>query len=440
MRLGRPSPGQDASAALGFMGAACWACLIASGFYADGAGRTLIAVGAIALGPIMMILFAALAVREARGARRFAERIAGLTETASFAPSRELVAETHELTQSLRAEMEALDAVVLTTAKRLNAFEQGLRADGGVLARALVDDLKTMGHVRQELNSEAMAVGEAIGRHVSVLRETSEQVREEAAAAHAAVGAQVEAFGAVSATLGARSAEFAAAADLTTGSASRLDAAVEKALKALAHATSITNTARKSAEEAAFVAQEAAGAVRGATRTAIAEARDATKRLRSNSGMGRPVLPRLFGGLTKTDNLAPPALKTEAPRGEVIELLRPAKAKLAKDAPFASRPISLADIAEASGVDLLEALGSDDLDLIARAARDGADARRDAVRRAAVIPVRKISIFLRRDAGARRDAEALRREPGRALGAPTDDAGLRRKLASAYLLIDTVLG
>jgi hypothetical protein len=54
--------------------------------------------------------------------------------------------------------------------------------------------------------------------------------------------------------------------------------------------------------------------------------------------------------------------------------------------------------------------------------------------------MRRISAYLRRDAGARRDAEALRRQPARALGAVTDEAGRRRNLASAYLLIDAVLG
>jgi hypothetical protein len=151
----------------------------------------------------------------------------------------------------------------------------------------------------------------------------------------------------------------------------------------------------------------------------------------------RPVLPRLFGGFAKAGDLAPPPAKAEPARGEVIALRPPAKAP---PAPFANRPINLADIAEASGVDLLDALSTEALDSIAHAARDGAEARRECVRRAALIPVRKISIHLRRDAGARRDAEALRRAPAEALGAPDDAPVLRRKLASAYLLIDAALG
>ena len=234
MRTARPKPKQVLSAtALAFAGAACWACLVGAASVAKEPGRTLILYGALGFGPAMLIFFAALAAREATRARIIATRIAGLTETTLIAPSPESIARTRDLAQTLREEIQALDAVVRTTAHRLDAFENGLRADGGLLARALVDDINTMGRVRQELNEGALAVGEAIGRHVAALRETSAQVREETTAAAETFGAQLQAFGAISATLGARSAEFAAAANASTGSAQKLDAAVDKALQTM---------------------------------------------------------------------------------------------------------------------------------------------------------------------------------------------------------------
>jgi hypothetical protein len=420
---------------------------------------SVIVSAALGLGPITLILFASLAAREASGARIAAEQVLALSEATHMTPSIDAVVQTRDLAAALREEVEALDSIVLVTARRLDAFENGLRADGGLIARALAEDVETMGRVRADLSAETAAIGDAVRTHVTQLRETSALMREETSVAVAALDSQVKVFGDVSAKIGQRSAEFAAAAADSVNGSAQFNAAIEKALDALAHATSLTDSARKSAEDAALVAQEAAGAVRGVTRSAIAEAREAAKQIRAEAGAfvsaaAAPVaaafsLPRIISGGGRSANVTPPIPK---PIAEIKAQVASAAAAKPKPAPAVTptpiapapsnddAPLSLADIVEASGLAITDILCADALDHIAQAAKRGPDARRAMVRAQAPDALRRISAHLRRDAHARREAEALRREPARALGGANESEARRRDLASAFLLIDTVLG
>ncbi len=421
---------------------------------------SVIASAALGLGPITLILFASLAAREASGARIAAEQVLALSEATHMTPSIDAVVQTRDLAAALREEVEALDSIVLVTARRLDAFENGLRADGGLIARALAEDVETMGRVRADLSAETAAIGDAVRTHVTQLRETSALMREETSVAVAALDSQMKVFGDVSAKIGQRSAEFAAAAADSVNGSAQFNAAIEKALDALAHATSLTDSARKSAEDAALVAQEAAGAVRGVTRSAIAEAREAAKQIRAEAGAlvsaaAAPIaaafsLPRIISGGGRSANVTPPIAKPIAEiKAQVASAAAAAKPKPAPAltptpiAPAPSNddaPLSLADIVEASGLTITDILCADALDHIAQAAKRGPDARRAMVRAQAPDALRRISAYLRRDAHARREAETLRREPARALGGANESEARRRDLASAFLLIDTVLG
>ena len=241
----------DRATWLGYLCAVAWlAVVLSTGYAYFGVAMfqvpTVMALGAVGMGPVVFILMGALAARDAARARGLAVRIARLAEDGFNSPLTQSATDARELAASLRGEVEALDSIVHVTARRLDAFEGGLREDGGVLARALADDIETMGQVRQTLNAETNAIGDAIGRHVAALRETTALVGAETRTAAAALETQLEAFGEASARIGARSAEFAAAAAHSAGSAHKLDAAVEKALQALAHATSLTESAPRS--------------------------------------------------------------------------------------------------------------------------------------------------------------------------------------------------
>ena len=163
---------------LGFGCAGGWALLIAILYFTNFGGAAahvpmILAFCAAALGPIVLILFSALAARDAARANSTVERVMAITETAAIAPSAEMIEDTRELAAALRTEVEALDTVVHIAAKRLDAFEHGLRQDGGVIARALAVDIETMGRVREDLNAQTIAVGDAIARHVEALRAPS---------------------------------------------------------------------------------------------------------------------------------------------------------------------------------------------------------------------------------------------------------------------------
>ena len=370
---------------LGFACAGGWALLIAVAYFANLNGPTaripvFMAFAAAALGPIVLIMFAALAAREAARASARMARIAAIANSAAIAPNADQIDDTRELAAALRDEVANLDAIVVTTAKRLGAFEKGLREDGGVIARALAADVETIGRTRAELSAETMAVGEAVARHVEALRDATA----ETAGAAATLNAQIEAFGAVSAKIGARSAEFAAAVGQSSGASGKLEAAIEKAFSALAQATAMAP--KPSAK----------------------------------------IVPLKLQGPAKAENVAPPAQSS----GAVIAMKRAAPSE-ARD---------LTAIVSASGVSLEDTLNAYALERIARAAVHGADARRQAVRSAAPQTMRKLSAYLRSDAEARREAETLRRAPTRAIGAETESETRRRDLASAYLLIDAVLG
>jgi len=89
-----------------------------------------------------------------------------------------------------------------------------------------------------------------------------------------------------------------------------------------------------------------------------------------------------------------------------------------------------------SGVDVDEVLAATDLDMIARASRHGASARRDAVMDAAPVAVNRIARHMRRHAGALAVAQAFRARPELA---KSEKKGQASDLVRAYLLIDAAL-
>ncbi len=89
-----------------------------------------------------------------------------------------------------------------------------------------------------------------------------------------------------------------------------------------------------------------------------------------------------------------------------------------------------------AGVDVEEVLSAADLDTIARASRQGAAARREAVLVAAPVAVNRIGRHLRRHTGAQAVAQAFRARPDLA---KSEKKGQASELVRAYLLIDAAL-
>jgi hypothetical protein len=337
----------------------------------------------------------------------------------------------------LRADIMALDQVVVGASQRLDHYAAGLRRDGAVLARALKSDVESLRALRAELNAEASALAGAFEANTQALRGVTAELKSEASAANQAVTAQIATFGEAFAKIGARSAEFAAAARTTEKTAATFDTAVTKALDALAHATSLTDSARRATEDSALLAGQAARAVRDTTARAVAEAREAARMIRTQGRIveSEPANDVAFSGQHSAENIKPPRrtvipfFKPKAPK--------PAEAPAPMPAPANDYSATLADIVRLAGVEASYALSPADLAHIAYAGRGGVEARRNAVRTVARDDMRRLSSTLRTSADARRAAEILRRRP--ALG-DGYDPDTKRDLMSAYLLVDAALG
>lgn len=94
------------------------------------------------------------------------------------------------------------------------------------------------------------------------------------------------------------------------------------------------------------------------------------------------------------------------------------------------------DLVTEAGVDLEEVLAATDLDQIARASRQGAAARRQAVLDAAPVAVNRIGRHVRRHSGAQAVAQAFRTRPDLA---KSEKKAQSSELVRAYLLIDAAL-
>jgi hypothetical protein len=94
------------------------------------------------------------------------------------------------------------------------------------------------------------------------------------------------------------------------------------------------------------------------------------------------------------------------------------------------------ELATEAGVDLCDVLNAADLDSVARASRQGSDARRQAVADAAPVAVNRIARHVKRHSGARAVAQAYRARPDLA---KSDKKAQGQELVRAYLLIDAAL-
>ncbi len=191
--------------------------------------------------------------------------------------------------------------------------------------------------------------------------------------------------------------------------------------------------ARSLAADIARLSQPGPGPTREAAHAGFAAQWNAVKRASAAAEAdAEPALALTLAGRGAPENLAPPA-PPPPPR-------RAAAVKTSPEQGLFQQ--SLPDLVAAAGADPATALSTAALDAIARAAAQGPEARRACVRAAAPETVRALSAYLRRDARARACAEALRREPAKALkpSGPQRTGPAGRAQTCAYLLVDAVLG
>lgn len=148
---------------------------------------------------------------------------------------------------------------------------------------------------------------------------------------------------------------------------------------------------------------------------------------------------RMFKGFGGWGNFMPAREAAELPLAanesaeDLFDLVDFGEAKQTPDAMLQNDAVEL--VIEA-GVDVDDVLAAAELDLIARASRHGATARRDAVMDAAPVAVNRIARHMRRHAGALAVAQAFRARPDLA---KSEKKGQASDLVRAYLLIDAAL-
>jgi hypothetical protein len=251
---------------------------------------------AVAIGPALLILFAASAAREAKRVRTETIRLARLA-TEALAPVETVEGRARNLGQTVRAEIGALQTVVETAlgrfaeleaaaARNAVVFDQAVSnaKDGaGVLSATLQSERVAFEDLTTELRNQSDVLGENVGRQIRLMREASRLVRQEYVAADETLQAHLATFTASAAVMAERTEAIDAAATATTMASQRLDNTIVKSLDALAQATTLTDTARQSAENATLAANATASAVRETTQRAVADARRVAHMIRTET-------------------------------------------------------------------------------------------------------------------------------------------------------------
>jgi hypothetical protein len=269
-------------------------------------------------------------------------------------------------------------------------------------------------------------------------------------------------------------------------------------LEGLSEATRLSETARRSTEQAVTAANDTAGALRETTRAAVFEAKRAAQLIRAETasmqqaandtlaklqqsatsaraasresqaasverrlgafataaGAKRSVREERVAVRTDAQPQArgTPVREAQAPQGGRVfsnwaNFMPPQQSQPAKPVlnyvdreidrdPDALLQSDALDLLADAGVDLHDALHANDLDRIARKAREGATARRRAVVDATPGAVSRLARHLKRDVTATNIAKSFRARPDLT---ESDDAQEAGDLVRAFLLIDAAL-
>lgn len=150
---------------------------------------------------------------------------------------------------------------------------------------------------------------------------------------------------------------------------------------------------------------------------------------------------RLFKGFGGWSNFMPPredkmpeAANEQFDDGALFDLVDFGERK--SQSPDQMLQTDAVELVTEAGVDIEEVLSPADLDAIARASRQGAGARREAVLLAAPVAVNRIGRHVRRHTGANAVAQAFRARPDLA---KSEKKAQGSELVRAYLLIDAAL-
>jgi hypothetical protein len=256
----------------------------------------LVGIGAVAIAPAILILFAAAAAREARRVRLETLHLSRLASDA-LAPTEDVEDRARTLGETVRAEIGALQTVVETALDRFAAleaaaarnalvFDQAVASakDGaGILSATLQNERLAFEDLTTELRQQSDVLGENVSRHIKLMREASRLVRQEYVAADETLQAHLATFTASATLMAQRTEAMDAAAAATQAAAARLDGTIVNALDALTQATTLTDTARQSAENATLAANATASAVRETTQRAVADARRVAHMIRTET-------------------------------------------------------------------------------------------------------------------------------------------------------------
>lgn len=367
------------------------------------------------------------------------------------------------------------------------------------MTAALRGEREALLSVNADLRGQTEAVAENIGRQVRLMREASKIVKSEIVAAEAALEAHAQRFSETASAVAEQTESFQDVADHAASVASSLNGTLAEMLDSMSEATRLADAARKSSEQAVMAANHTAGALRETTRTAVEEAQraaqmmrvetqaiqnsaaDTLAQLRDAAYAARAASEESQAAANRHAATAEKRTRREAPATlfAAAEAARTRRGERAPEAPqrrhfmgfgnwgnfsahtpqdsnpttanehtdlmsFArEEPALRIDLRDEAlelvldaGVALDDVLRTSDLERIARCSRDGASARRAAVRDAAPGAVIRIARYVRHNTKAHKVANEFRARPDLAKSEGKQE---NSSLVRAYLLIDAAL-
>ncbi|MBL8551980.1 MAG: hypothetical protein JNJ73_18475 [Hyphomonadaceae bacterium] len=250
---------------------------------------------ALALGPTILIWLGAAAVGEAARAGKLAYALTKIAREAVLPTDEETQA--HNLTHSVRSEIERLNAALDEARTRLESLEGQTARQAQAFSKTIstaVDGasvfLETMSRERaafvdlnEELKGQTEIMAQNVSRQVRLMRETSKLVKSELGDAQDTLRSHLETLSDSTSSVADRTRQLNDAAANAVEASGRLDETVGGALDSLVEATKLTDAARKSTETAVHAANVTANAVRDTTQRAIHDAKRAAELIRAET-------------------------------------------------------------------------------------------------------------------------------------------------------------
>lgn len=456
------------------------------------------ALAAGVFGPALLFWAASSAAGDAASARKLTLELARLAH-ASHLPLAMGGAEARQLGSAVREELNTLCEAVSDAMGRLASLEDSAKRSAALfgaathesqdqvaaMTAALRREREALMSINGELREQSEAVGETVSRQVRLMREASKIVKSEVAAAEAALQSHLQRFTDSAGAVAEQTDAFHEAAEQAASVTASLTDTLADMLDSMSEATRLADAARKSSEQAVMIANDTAGALRETTRSAVFEAQRAAQLMRAetqalqhsaadtlarlqqaaqaareaseesqaaanrHAGAAMKRLHRDRGpdaaprhepsrkplqGFGAWGNYTPRPTRDSGPEtandggGDLVDFG-------AADPDLVLRDGALELVSDA-GVALDDVLRTPDLEHIARRSRDGASARRAAVRDAAPGAVTRIARHVRHNTKAHMVANEFRARPDLAKSERKSESS---NLVRAYLLIDAAL-